>query len=1162
MRPVQLEMDGFASYRQYTKMDFGGVDYFALVGPTGAGKSTIIDAITFALYGCVVRWDDARAVEPALAPTVNRGSLKLVFDAGRDRYIAARILQRSAAGKVGQKTARLERLIDPSGLGTPDDATEVIADGIDETKKAVERLLGLDFSQFTKCVALPQGQFAELLHAKAGDRDKILTKLLGLDVYLQIGQVANKRAAVLKTKADTLQHQLDDEKFDSTDAALAAAEARDQNLQDLRSRIDDEVARLTALIESADAANREREEREREIERLERVTIPVGTDDLDERVEKAVDAEAKAEAGAEAAERNDSDARTALGGYPKRSVLERLRDSHAERERLQALKPELSYKATAATEAAKRAEEAVQRARSELETARAKDTAAADAYRQAAETEKASTERQRLLQAVKAPDGLDEIIYRIADAQGRAAEAEKALVGVKQRWRIAEAALGEHPAEVDLERASRSVHDARNAAGRLREAAIALSPFHQSARGDRSAAIAAAEALAEAKAEADVVQTRTVAAGLRSHLEVGDECPVCDQRVADLPAPLDATDAVAAKAKVDAAQKLSNATAHAATRSETKLDASRESLIAAAHELTVLLAAASAAVSSVVTPAASLAMAETTLDTGPFERVGVDTEVESLAAGCAALVERLDALKTGLDAAAEHLAAAQAARSAAVTATKEAESAVAKADERERAAQVTLEATAVERDAARQALQQTRDPLVALGAPALDDQNLAAAWDRLATWAAKAAEGQADQVKLDAQALAAKDSDRNSTGEALDRAEQSASTAEAQHTERITSQERTAADFEQCEKLLSSLETELDGARTAEDVAEQLSKLALLESDAEGAAKKLGAARQTRSAAKSALDDVRVEERSARTALNAARDELSAIAQPPVLDGVRIAKAWADLVEWSAAAAAKAKESLDKAAAIAEKRVCDSNKLDSEIRRLLTEADVAADDSRSPDVWAAAAVAAAGAQTTAAVQYIKQARDHRALTVDEITKAREHSAVAKQLGDLLAVNGFPRWLNRNALEVLVTSASRALMDLSGGQFELSLSEADDANFAIIDHADADAVRPVKTLSGGETFQASLALALALAQNLGALANNGAVQLEALFVDEGFGTLDENTLEVVADTLESLAMNVGRMVGVITHVPGLAARVPVRFRVNRDPRGSTVHRETL
>ena len=79
-------------------------------------------------------------------------------------------------------------------------------------------------------------------------------------------------------------------------------------------------------------------------------------------------------------------------------------------------------------------------------------------------------------------------------------------------------------------------------------------------------------------------------------------------------------------------------------------------------------------------------------------------------------------------------------------------------------------------------------------------------------------------------------------------------------------------------------------------------------------------------------------------------------------------------------------------------------------------------------------------------------------------------------------------------------------------------------------------RPVKTLSGGETFQASLALALALSSQMAALAQAGAARLDSIFLDEGFGTLDEATLEIVADTLETLAGQKERMVGVITHVP--------------------------
>jgi exonuclease SbcC len=131
-----------------------------------------------------------------------------------------------------------------------------------------------------------------------------------------------------------------------------------------------------------------------------------------------------------------------------------------------------------------------------------------------------------------------------------------------------------------------------------------------------------------------------------------------------------------------------------------------------------------------------------------------------------------------------------------------------------------------------------------------------------------------------------------------------------------------------------------------------------------------------------------------------------------------------------------------------------------------------------------------------------------------------------------------------------------LAALSGGQFDLT---HEDGDFYVIDHTDADSRRSVRTLSGGETFQASLALALALSAQMSALAAAGAARLDSIFLDEGFGTLDPETLEVVATTLETLAQG-QRMVGVITHVAALAERVPVRFMVSRDARTSSVTRE--
>jgi exonuclease SbcC len=116
-----------------------------------------------------------------------------------------------------------------------------------------------------------------------------------------------------------------------------------------------------------------------------------------------------------------------------------------------------------------------------------------------------------------------------------------------------------------------------------------------------------------------------------------------------------------------------------------------------------------------------------------------------------------------------------------------------------------------------------------------------------------------------------------------------------------------------------------------------------------------------------------------------------------------------------------------------------------------------------------------------------------------------------------------------------------------------LSADENGSFDVIDHRNANEIRSISTLSGGETFLVSLALALSLAETLSAAGGTG---LDAIILDEGFGTLDDELLEVVASVLEDLAGR-GLMVGIITHVKELANLAPVRFRVNKEPDGARV-----
>ena len=117
MRPVRLDMDGFAAVPRRGRPSTSPTPTTSpWSAPTGSGKSTVIDAMTFALYGTVPRWNDRSMVMYALAPTANRGTVRLVFDVDDGRYVVARELRRTKAG-VHVRNARLERLHRPDRAG-------------------------------------------------------------------------------------------------------------------------------------------------------------------------------------------------------------------------------------------------------------------------------------------------------------------------------------------------------------------------------------------------------------------------------------------------------------------------------------------------------------------------------------------------------------------------------------------------------------------------------------------------------------------------------------------------------------------------------------------------------------------------------------------------------------------------------------------------------------------------------------------------------------------------------------------------------------------------------------------------------------------------------------------------------------------------------------
>jgi exonuclease SbcC len=110
-------------------------------------------------------------------------------------------------------------------------------------------------------------------------------------------------------------------------------------------------------------------------------------------------------------------------------------------------------------------------------------------------------------------------------------------------------------------------------------------------------------------------------------------------------------------------------------------------------------------------------------------------------------------------------------------------------------------------------------------------------------------------------------------------------------------------------------------------------------------------------------------------------------------------------------------------------------------------------------------------------------------------------------------------------------------------------------FNVVDELDGDKLRETETLSGGETFLASLALALALAE---AVARSGG-RLQCFFLDEGFGSLDAESLDLALDGIERI-VSPGRLIGLVSHVAALAQRVDDRIELGKDADGMTVVEE--
>ncbi len=221
MRPRNLRIEGFGCFADTVEIDFTAMDVFVISGPTGAGKTTLIDAICYALYGRVPRHAETQQL---MSHNRDQMSVALEFEASGARYRVARSINRT------RKTARdgrerVTRAASPVQLERFDFNTSDWApneDRVREVDAAIERAVGLDFRSFTRCVLLPQGRFAEFLSGDKSERRAVLVELLDIAIYQAIMTAANARATRHANEATSIERRLSEDYIDVTPEALAA----------------------------------------------------------------------------------------------------------------------------------------------------------------------------------------------------------------------------------------------------------------------------------------------------------------------------------------------------------------------------------------------------------------------------------------------------------------------------------------------------------------------------------------------------------------------------------------------------------------------------------------------------------------------------------------------------------------------------------------------------------------------------------------------------------------------------------------------------------------------------------------------------------------------------------------------------------------------------
>jgi exonuclease SbcC len=265
MKPLLLNLQAFGPFAGNESVDFaalGSNPLFLINGATGAGKSSILDAICFALYGQTTGAErDASQMRCDFAEPSLLTEITLEFGLGDKRYRVRRVPQQDKPKTRGEGTTNHAPESQLWELDGTEDGKLLVSKSVTDATQAIKELIGLDVEQFRQVMVLPQGKFRELLLADSRDREKIFSQLFQTRIYKRIEDLLKSRASGIKQAVENHQNQIR--------GILQAAEVNTENeVAESLATLAPELSEALAVREKAEADKKTSETNKQQAEQI------------------------------------------------------------------------------------------------------------------------------------------------------------------------------------------------------------------------------------------------------------------------------------------------------------------------------------------------------------------------------------------------------------------------------------------------------------------------------------------------------------------------------------------------------------------------------------------------------------------------------------------------------------------------------------------------------------------------------------------------------------------------------------------------------------------------------------------------------------------------------------------------------------------------------